>query len=47
VAVATARAVVMELPVIREVIFCCFSKNDLAVYERVLASGAGTGSTGA
>jgi O-acetyl-ADP-ribose deacetylase (regulator of RNase III) len=37
VAVAAVRAALLELPSIREVIFCCFSKGDLAVYQRVLA----------
>jgi O-acetyl-ADP-ribose deacetylase (regulator of RNase III) len=37
VAVAAVRAAMLELPSIREVIFCCFSKGDLAVYQRILA----------
>ncbi|HEX4676543.1 MAG TPA: O-acetyl-ADP-ribose deacetylase [Steroidobacteraceae bacterium] len=37
VAVATVREALLELPSIREVIFCCFSKGDLAVYQRILA----------
>jgi O-acetyl-ADP-ribose deacetylase (regulator of RNase III) len=37
VAVAAVRAALLELPGIREVIFCCFSKDHLAVYQRVLA----------
>jgi O-acetyl-ADP-ribose deacetylase len=37
VAVATVRETLPELPGIREVIFCCFSRGDLAVYEGVLA----------
>jgi O-acetyl-ADP-ribose deacetylase (regulator of RNase III) len=37
VAVATVREALLELPSIREVIFCCFSKGDLAVYQRMLA----------
>ena len=37
VAVAAVREALLELPSIREVIFCCFSKGDLAVYQRVLA----------
>jgi len=36
VAVATVRAVTRESTVIREVVFCCFSAQDLAVYEGVL-----------
>ena len=37
VAVETVRNVVPGLPSIREVIFCCFSQDDLDIYERVLA----------
>jgi O-acetyl-ADP-ribose deacetylase (regulator of RNase III) len=37
VAVAAVRETLPECPGIREVIFCCFSKADLAVYQRVLA----------
>ena len=37
IAVATVRATVSECPGLREVIFCCFSAADLAVYERLLA----------
>jgi O-acetyl-ADP-ribose deacetylase (regulator of RNase III) len=37
VAVATVREALLELPSIREVIFCCFSRGDLAVYQRILA----------
>lgn len=37
VAVATVRLVVQELPVIQEVIFCCFSVDDLRVYQGLLA----------
>ena len=36
-AVATVRGVLPLLPSIREVIFCCFSQDDLDIYERVLA----------
>ena len=38
VAVATVREALAAIQGFREVIFCCFSKADLAVYERVLAS---------
>jgi len=38
VAVATVGACVLELVALREVIFCCFSAADLAVYEALLAS---------
>lgn len=37
VAVATVRAALDRAQTLREVIFCCFSPNDLAVYEGVLA----------
>ena len=36
IAVATARAAVTQYPVIEEVVFCCFSADDLAVYQRLL-----------
>ena len=36
VAVSTVRSSLKELVGIREVIFCCFSPQDLAVYERML-----------
>ncbi len=38
IAVATVRACLPEYPAIREVLFCCFSSDDLQVYERVLNS---------
>ena len=41
VAVRTVRATLAEFPAIREPIFCCFSTNDLAVYESALRAGAG------
>lgn len=37
IAVATVRGLVPEYPVIREIVFCCFSAADLAVYEALLA----------
>ena len=37
VAVAAVREAVSGLQVLREVVFCCFSKEHLAVYERVLS----------
>ncbi|MDQ5910510.1 MAG: O-acetyl-ADP-ribose deacetylase [Pseudomonadota bacterium] len=41
VAVSTVRLAIQDLPVIHEVVFCCFSSDDLHVYENVLAqSGA-------
>jgi O-acetyl-ADP-ribose deacetylase len=36
VAIATVRSRVHALPALREVIFCCFSAGDLAVYENLL-----------
>jgi len=42
VAVATVRSSLPEFAFVREVIFCCYSPADLAVYERVLG-GAGVG----
>ena len=30
------RTVLAEFPAVREVIFCCFSADDLVVYERLL-----------
>jgi O-acetyl-ADP-ribose deacetylase (regulator of RNase III) len=39
VAVATVRATLLEIPPIDEVIFCCFSAADLAVYTRLLQAG--------
>jgi O-acetyl-ADP-ribose deacetylase (regulator of RNase III) len=37
VAVSSVRASLPSLPAIEDVVFCCFSAGDLAVYERVLA----------
>lgn len=37
IAVATVREAVAAYPGIREVLFCCFSEDDLAVYEAILA----------
>jgi O-acetyl-ADP-ribose deacetylase (regulator of RNase III) len=37
IAVATVRATVQQLPEIEEVIFCCHSAPDLAVYQALLA----------
>ena len=36
IAVATARATTAGHPVIAEIVFCCFSAGDLAVYRRLL-----------
>lgn len=40
IAVATVRATVPAFPLIREVIFCCHSAADLAVYQALLAGAA-------
>lgn len=37
IAVATVRAVLADFPGIGEVVFCCFSDRDLAIYRRLLA----------
>ncbi|MEX6502655.1 O-acetyl-ADP-ribose deacetylase [Pseudomonas zhanjiangensis] len=36
IAVATVRATLGELTGIREVLFCCFSDSDLAIYQRLI-----------
>lgn len=36
IAIASTRESVVKFPAIREVIFCCFSSSDLAVYEKHL-----------
>jgi O-acetyl-ADP-ribose deacetylase (regulator of RNase III) len=36
VAVATVRSAVTTFPAIEEVVFCCHSSSDLAVYEAIL-----------
>jgi O-acetyl-ADP-ribose deacetylase (regulator of RNase III) len=41
IAVATVRACLPDYPGIQEVLFCCFSRSDLQIYERVLSAGAG------
>jgi O-acetyl-ADP-ribose deacetylase (regulator of RNase III) len=41
IAVSTVRAAVQEFPLIQEVIFCCYSSNVLAIYERLLAGANG------
>lgn len=40
IAVATVREAVAAHPGIREVLFCCFSEHDLAIYEAILRRGA-------
>jgi O-acetyl-ADP-ribose deacetylase (regulator of RNase III) len=37
IAVDTVRRSLSEFPAVREVVFCCFSTDDLAIYERHLA----------
>lgn len=37
IAVATVRATLAGLPSLTEVIFCCYSAGDLAIYQRLLA----------
>ena len=39
IAVATVLDATIAHPGIREVIFCCFSENDVAVYEKILVRG--------
>ncbi|MCW5606330.1 MAG: O-acetyl-ADP-ribose deacetylase, partial [Burkholderiales bacterium] len=38
IAVATVRSSVQEFELIREVVFCCFSSNDLRIYEKLLGT---------
>lgn len=40
IAVATVRVALAELPMIEEVIFCCFSAGDLAIYNAALGATA-------
>lgn len=42
VAVSTVRSAVQEFDAIQEVIFCCFSPDDLQIYEQVLIQSAGS-----
>jgi O-acetyl-ADP-ribose deacetylase (regulator of RNase III) len=37
IAVETVHATLPDAPSIEEVVFCCFSPSDLAIYERILA----------
>ena len=37
-AVAAVQQTLIELPGFREIIFCCFSEKDLAVYQKILGS---------
>ena len=41
IAVATVQSAALAFPAIREVIFCCHSAADLAVYQALLAEAAG------
>ncbi len=41
VAVGAVREALAKLPGIQEVIFCCFSRQHLSIYEKVLAQGPG------
>lgn len=41
IAVSTVRAELEELPVIRQVLFCCFSSRQLGAYRKVLSSQTG------
>lgn len=38
IAVATVRACATQVPTLAEVLFCCFSRADLGVYQRILDS---------
>jgi len=40
VALAAVRATLEQAPAIQEVVFCCFSEADLAVYEMLLSKGS-------
>ena len=40
VAVATIRASLVRAPTVEEIVFCCFSPSDLAVYESALVEAA-------
>jgi O-acetyl-ADP-ribose deacetylase (regulator of RNase III) len=44
VAVAAVRNSLPSAVTMREIIFCCFSQNDLLVYERILAAGSASAS---
>jgi O-acetyl-ADP-ribose deacetylase (regulator of RNase III) len=37
-AIATVRAIAPRYDILRRIVFCCFSADDLAIYERVLAA---------
>jgi O-acetyl-ADP-ribose deacetylase (regulator of RNase III) len=41
VAVGTVRASLARFPGLHDVIFCCFSEGDLAIYEGLLGHAAG------
>ena len=42
VAVGTVERMLQRLPDLKQVIFCCFANDDLAVYQRLLAAGDAT-----
>jgi len=41
VAVSTVRATVLEIASLQEIVFCCFSENDLLVYQGLLRESTG------
>jgi len=41
VAVSTVRATALEIATLEEIVFCCFSENDLLVYQGLLRESAG------
>ena len=43
IAITTVRSFLSDPGSIGEVVFCCFSESDLAVYERILGNSAGEG----
>lgn len=42
IAIDTVRSVAGSLPGIREIVFCCFSRDDHALYEKLLAPSCGS-----
>ena len=40
IAVDTVRAALPALPILRDVVFCCYSEGDLAIYRDLLSGGA-------
>jgi O-acetyl-ADP-ribose deacetylase (regulator of RNase III) len=39
IAIATVQSCLQAAPMIEDVIFCCFSRNDLMIYQRLLSDG--------